>query len=303
MPRNSQSPPMAVETTSSLSVGCAPQSSRIGDGTLHDRVAQGAETLDLDLDDVAGVDRAGEGRRAGEQDVAGHERDGAGDVGDEVVHVPLHLGRRRVLLDDAVDAGLDALVAEVPAGDQAGADGRERVGALDAEHRAGVGVAEVVQAVVVADGVARDVVACLLRGDVAAGASDDDDDLALVVEPLAALRPHHGALVRVQGGDGLVEVGRGRRELRHELLRARVVVQVDRDDLGRLDRRQVDRVVDAHRPSVGGDELVAVPDGLDRGTLEEDASVLGHAAAPLRVHPVSGRSNQTCTWLVPMEFS
>ncbi len=32
MPRNSQSPPMAVETTSSLSVGCAPQSSRIGVG-------------------------------------------------------------------------------------------------------------------------------------------------------------------------------------------------------------------------------------------------------------------------------
>ncbi len=54
---------------------------------------------------------------------------------------------------------------------------------------------------------------------------------------------------------------------------------------------------------VGGDQLVAVPDGLDRCTLEEDAAVLGHAAAPLRVHPVSGRSNHTCTWLVPMEFS
>ena len=34
MPRNSQSPPSAVETTSSLSVGCAPTSVRIGTGPV-----------------------------------------------------------------------------------------------------------------------------------------------------------------------------------------------------------------------------------------------------------------------------
>ena len=68
-------------------------------------------------------------------------------------------------------------------------------------------------------------------------------------------------------------------------------------------RRQVDRLVDAHRPAVGSDQLIAMADGLDRGALEEDAAVLGHAAAPLRVQPVAGRSNQTCTWLVPTEFS
>jgi hypothetical protein len=98
--------------------------------------------------------------------------------------------------------------------------GREGVRALDAQHRAGVGVAEVVQAVVVADGVAGDVVARLLGRDVAAGAADDDDDLALVVEPLAALGPDDRALVAVERRDRLVEVRRRRRELRHELLRA-----------------------------------------------------------------------------------
>ena len=41
--------------------------------------------------------------------------------------------------------------------DQPGPDRAQRVGALDAQHRAGIGVAEVVQAVVVGDRVAGDV--------------------------------------------------------------------------------------------------------------------------------------------------
>src|SRR5690349_20840760 len=41
---------------------------------LDDVVAQHAEALDLDLDDVAGLDRTREGGRAAEQQVARHER-------------------------------------------------------------------------------------------------------------------------------------------------------------------------------------------------------------------------------------
>ena len=55
MPRNSQSPPSAVERTSSLSVGCAPTSSRIAVGPATTVLVKRAEAFDLDGDDVARV--------------------------------------------------------------------------------------------------------------------------------------------------------------------------------------------------------------------------------------------------------
>ena len=192
MPRNSQSPPWAVESTSSLSVGCAPTSVADRGRPLDDVIAQHPEALHLDVDHIARVDRAGDGRGAGEQHVAGLQGDRPGDVGDEIVHVPSHLVGVAVLLHLAVDQCADLLVPEVPPLDQPWSDGAQRVGALDPQHRAGVGVAEIVQPVVVTDGVSADVVARLSRGDVARGPPDDDGDLALVVQPLAAPRPHDG---------------------------------------------------------------------------------------------------------------
>src|SRR5947207_3888525 len=47
-------------------------------GALDDVVREPAEPLDLDLDDVAGLDRARVGGRAGEEQVARDEGDGPG---------------------------------------------------------------------------------------------------------------------------------------------------------------------------------------------------------------------------------
>jgi hypothetical protein len=185
----------------------------------------------------------------------------------------------------AVDDRSQGLAPEVPVGDEAGAHRRQGVGALDAQHRAGVGVAEVVQPVVVADRVAGDVVAGLLGRDVAAGSADDDDDLALVVQPPAALGAHDGAAVGVQRGHRLVEVRRGRGELGHELLGPARVVEVDRDDLARLGRREVDGVVDADLAPVGGHQQVAVAPDLDGAALEQDAAILAHQPAAVRSGP------------------
>src|SRR5690242_9143032 len=46
----------------------------------HDVVLQPAQSVDLDLHHVARLDRPGVGRGAGQQDVAGQQRDRAGDV-------------------------------------------------------------------------------------------------------------------------------------------------------------------------------------------------------------------------------
>ena len=79
---------------------------------------------------------------------------------------------------------------EVPVGHEAGSERAERVGALHAQHRARVGVAEVVQPVVVADRVAADVRAGLVGRDVAAALADHDADLALVVQVAAPRWAH-----------------------------------------------------------------------------------------------------------------
>src|SRR5688572_32092403 len=47
----------------------------------------------------------------------------------------------------------------------------------------------------------------LFRSHVAAGPADDDDDLALVVQPAAAVGAHDVTAVGVEGRDRLVEVG------------------------------------------------------------------------------------------------
>ena len=118
------------------------------------------------------------------------------------------------------------------------------------------------EAVVVADGVAGDVVARLLGRNVAAGLADDDGDLAFVVEPLTTLGAHHVGPVAAQRRDGLMEVGRRCGQLGHELVDATVVVQVDTDDLGGLHGRQVGGIGDGDPAPIVGDEFVTVAHDL-----------------------------------------
>src|SRR6516162_4389239 len=116
MPRNSQSPPSAVDRTSSLSAGCAPTSAGTGSGPattwLRSRPRPSTST--------SPTSPGWTGRGTRQQHVPRVQRDGAGYVGDEVVHVPLHLVGGAVLRQVAVDVGAQPLAAEVPAGDQPG---------------------------------------------------------------------------------------------------------------------------------------------------------------------------------------
>jgi hypothetical protein len=79
----------------------------------HDVIRQLAQAVDFHVDHVAGLDRAGVGRRPGQQHVARAQRDRPRDVGDQVVHVPLHLVGGPVLREFAVDVGAQPLAAEV----------------------------------------------------------------------------------------------------------------------------------------------------------------------------------------------
>ena len=208
MPRNSQSPPCAVDITSSdvtrLSAHIGANWGRPG----NDRVGECAQPLDLDGHDIAGVHRARVGGRAGQQDVARHQGDRAGDVSNDVVHVPLHLIGRSILFHFAVDQRADLLASEVPIGDQPRPNRTQRVAAFHPQHGAGVGVSEIVQAIVVRHAVPSDVLARLSRRNVAARLADNDGNLALEVEPLAPGGPDHIGPMTGQRGDRLVEVRR-----------------------------------------------------------------------------------------------
>ena len=99
-----------------------------------------------------GRHRPGVGGRAGQHDVARLERDQPAEVGELVAVVPDDVVGAALLDDLAVQVRAQAVAVvgrPLVARDDGGADRQEAVLALDAQHRAAVGVAEVVQADVV----------------------------------------------------------------------------------------------------------------------------------------------------------
>ena len=137
------------------------------DVPLLDVFVQPAEAGDLDLDDVAGAHRPRVRGRAGEHDVAGLERDRPAQVGELVRDREEEVARGRLLDDVAVQVGAEREVGrvELGRGDELRAEREEAVLPLDAQHRAAVGVPEVVHADVVRAGVAGDVGERVLERD------------------------------------------------------------------------------------------------------------------------------------------
>ena len=143
------------------------------------------------------------------------------------------------------------------AGDELGPEREEAVVALDAQHRAAVGVAEVVHADVVRARVAADVVEHLVDRHALHPRPHDHRELALVVEELRALRHPHRLPVAVQRRRRLHEVRRLRRRPRGVLAEAAPVGQVDGEDLRRARRREVVRRRLLDPRAVGEHDLVA----------------------------------------------
>jgi hypothetical protein len=241
---------------------------------LDDGVLEPADPVDLHRDDVARLDRSRVRRRPGEQHVAGLERDQPRQVGDLV-------GEREHQVRPGVPVLHRFAVHERPQNqivrvDVAGVDHHraertEPILALDAQHRAAVGVAEVMDAPVVGDRVATDIVECLVKPNAVAAASDHDRDLTLVIEESAAWRPaHHGEMPGDRRGR-LHEVGRLARHTSHLVfLRARAIGEVGGEDLARRHRRQpAFDFTDFYFSAVGRDR-VAIERALDRPAVVLD---------------------------------
>ena len=174
----------------------------------------------------------------------GLERDQPRQVGELVGDAEQQVARVRLLDDLAVEVRAQREVGgvELGRGDELRAERQEAVLALDAQHRAAVGVAEVVQADVVGARVPGDVVERLGLADALQRVADHDRELALVVEEARARGAADIAAVAVERRRRLHEVRRLRRDPRGVLLDAAAVRQVDGDDLRRRRGREVARL-------------------------------------------------------------
>ena len=242
----------------------------------HDPIGELSQSLNPDADDVSRLDRTRAGRRSAENDITGQQGDGPRQVGDQVMHVPLHLVGVARLCHGPIHESLDRLVPKVPVVHQTRPDRTERVGALHSQHRARVGVAEVVEPVVVGDGVPPDVITGFAVCDVAADTADHDCDLTLIVQEPAPLRSRHRRTMGVECGRRLVEVRRRGRKLRHELGDPARVVEVTGDDFRRCHGRQVSRSGRLYFEPVMAFEQRTVPGDVNRCVVDEDSAIFGH---------------------------
>ena len=184
----------------------------------------------------------------------------ARQVGDQVAAVEYLLADRAFLHQLAVLVGPERRLADIDARHHAWPDRAEAVHALDAQHRAGVGIPEIVTAEIVRRGEAGDAVPGLLARDVARHLAEHDRHLALVVHVLVAVRLDQLALVGVERGQRLLEIGRRARWRARvvELVVARDVVHVHAEDLGRRAGRQVHDLVFATAAAVGEDDAAVL---------------------------------------------
>ena len=150
---------------------------------LVENIAEAADAVDHDVDDVVGVAHgAGAERGAAGDDVARHQRDVLGNRGDQLVRREEHVGDRIVLPFLAVQDGLDRQFHRVDAGRDHRTEHAEGVEAFRARPLLErlVLAQQIDGGDVVHAGVAEDIIAGLGLRDVEAFLADDDAKLALV---------------------------------------------------------------------------------------------------------------------------
>src|SRR5579862_8867876 len=161
-------------------------------GIGHHGIAQRADAVDGDLDDVAGLQRADAGGRARGDDVAGKQRHHAREPAEDEVRRKSHVNGARELLALAVDEGLDGRPAQVELRLDERPHRAECIEALATSPLA-VGPLQIAGGHIVETHIAqkkRPRVIALAQ--IAAGAADDQRQLTLVVDALRKRRQHDG---------------------------------------------------------------------------------------------------------------
>ena len=128
------------------------------------------------------------GRRSRQDQVSGQQGYVAAQISQDIGDIERHLGQRAFLDNLAVDIGPYALLSDIDAAHDAGADRAEAIHPLHAQHRSCIGVAEILGTDVVHRGKAGNVVPHLVAANVAHWLTNDHTDFAFIVEILAVGR-------------------------------------------------------------------------------------------------------------------
>src|SRR5579862_4848425 len=177
---------------------------RVGD----DRIAERAETADLDLADIAGLHpRAAGGslriirprymarrrfQRAGrshDDDIAGLERVAGREVVDDLLDRKKHFVERLILLLDAIEARDQAMLLRIAEFVRGHEPRTEAARALEILSQAELTIMalELADRALIVAGIAGDMAQCLVHGNMAPGCANDDSELAFIVEGLGDL--------------------------------------------------------------------------------------------------------------------
>ena len=183
------------------------------------------------------MDRADAAGRAGEDDVAGQEREVGGDVADDFEAVEDELIGVRVLAEPSVLKELDVEAVRVEFGLDVWAERGEGVEGLGARPLA-LGVLDGAVADVLRAGVAEDVTRCGGGRDVADFSTDDDAEFGFEVGAMLLERDFNLAAVRQQRGGGFEPEQRFFRQRFVLLARVVGVVEADANNFGRRDGRE-----------------------------------------------------------------
>jgi hypothetical protein len=208
--------------------------------------------------------------------------------------MPHSISGTGILDRDAVDERADRRLAHVYAAHQPRSEWTEAVLPLHSQHRARVGVAEVVQARVVRGTEPGQVVPHVISAHPSHGPANDRGDLAFVVQELAVRRTDELAAVAVERRRGLHEVrGMVAFELASELHGPRGVVEVHAHDRACIDGRDVHRRCLVDRGAVFEDEHVRLGSAVVHSTFVDYPAYLSSRAvehAHAEPFPSSNRS-------------
>src|ERR1700752_5052111 len=167
-------------------------------------VAKRADTGDFDLDDVTGHHRSHPGRTAGQQHIAGFESDPSGDERRQLPDVEHHFRGRSVLHHLAAEPGGDPQRRRTGyVGLDPWTQWAERVCALGPGPLAVV--TPVVRGDVVRTGVAHHEVRGAISRHIPRRATDDDGQLALILQALHFTWPQYHGVRRGNRVGGLQE--------------------------------------------------------------------------------------------------
>ena len=110
---------------------------------MHNLVSQRAKSFHLHLDYITGLDRTGIRRCARQQEIARLQCNVSRDIGDKIMHIPLHFFGVAILHHFSVHECANLFAMKIPVCDESRSNWTQSIGTFDSQHRPRIGVSKI----------------------------------------------------------------------------------------------------------------------------------------------------------------